>query len=152
MPFQRRVHREDNLFDPTPFHTLDQLGDFQIVGADAIHGADDPMQHVIQTLVGVRLLERDQRERVLDHAEHGRVAAGMGTNSAHGLERKVLAGFAIPQTGLELFDRLAKTFQVLVFLSQQIKGEALGGFDPDARKLAEFLDGLLDGFGDERHC
>ena len=59
-----------------------QLADPQLVGADALDRADGALQHVVAAVELAGLLDRHDVARLLDHADHRGVAAGVGADVA----------------------------------------------------------------------
>jgi len=84
--------------------------------------------------------ERDDVDRLLDHADQTRVTRTVGTHQA----RIGLAEVAAPGTEADALldrpDRLGQTQRVLLGHPQQVHRQTLCALLADARELGEFLD------------
>ena len=69
-----RIGGEDNLLGLLLRHALDQLADTDVVRSDVPHRRQRAVQHMIQTLVLLRALERNYVARLCHHADHLLVA------------------------------------------------------------------------------
>ena len=72
---------------PSGSRRIEQLLDAQLLGADALDGADRALEHVVATLELAGLLDGDDVARLLDHADDGRVASWIEQIAALGLRR-----------------------------------------------------------------
>ena len=69
-----RVRREDHLGDALGVDPAQELLDAELLGPDALDGRDRALEHVVATVELVGALDRDDVARLLDDAQHGRVA------------------------------------------------------------------------------
>ena len=69
-----RVQREQHLFDLRIARPLDQLGDGEILGADAVERRERAAEHVIEPVEHGGALERPEIADLLDHADERAVA------------------------------------------------------------------------------
>src|SRR5436190_15791875 len=67
---QRATQREYDLADPTWCHAFHQFAGVQIIRPDAVHGADDATEHVVEALELPCVLDRDHVADVLHDADH----------------------------------------------------------------------------------
>src|SRR5699024_12407294 len=81
--------------------TAHQLGDAQIVGADAADRVDRAAEHVVAALELADLLDRDDVLGLLDHADHLVGAARVGADAAALVGRDVPADLADAHSGLD---------------------------------------------------
>src|SRR5699024_7117091 len=89
---------------------------------------------------------------LLDHADHRSVAARVLTDGAFGLFGHIAADVAEPHPLLDVSERLREGADVLFIGLQDVEGESLRRLRPDAGKLAELFDKVLEGsFIDSAH-
>ena len=102
------------------------------------------MQHVIQAVVFLCALERDNVARVGHDADGFLVARLVRADRALLAVREVLAALAGEGLGLGLANRVSKALCVLLRHIEHVEREALRGFLADAGQLRELLDQPLD--------
>ena len=76
-------------------HAAEQLGDVQVLGVDAVDRRQRAAQHVVAAVELVGALDRDHVARLLDHADHGRLAALVLADAAGRLGGEVEADLAL---------------------------------------------------------
>src|SRR6185312_7019916 len=97
-------------------------------------------EHVVEPAVFVGALDRDHVGRLLDHADQGAVAVGVGANPAERALGEVEALLAEPDLLLHFADRFAEREGLFVGRPQQMEGEPLGGPLADPRQSRELGD------------
>ena len=73
---------------------LEQLGDLQVLGVDAVDRRQRSSEHVVDAVVLVRALHRDHVAGLLDDADQAVVAARVGADPAAGFVGQVEAHLA----------------------------------------------------------
>ena len=136
----RRVGRQNDLLDVAPSTRVDQLGDPQVLGVDAVDRRERPAEHVVEAAVFVGALDRDHVGGLLHHADQRLVAAGVLADLAARPLGEVEADLAEPDLLLHLADRVGEAEGVVVVGAQDVEGESLGGALADARQLGELGD------------
>src|SRR6202521_5842250 len=77
-----RIGGQDHLLDPAGGHPHDQFAGSDLLRTDAVDRADGAVQHVVPTAILASPVDRQDVERLLDHADARRVAAGIGAEGA----------------------------------------------------------------------
>src|SRR5690606_23542409 len=77
-----RVGAEDDLLDALRVDAGEQLLDPQLVGPDALDGADGALEHVVAALELTGLLDGDDVPGFLDHAHDRALPAGVAADPA----------------------------------------------------------------------
>ena len=121
-----------------------QFGDVQRFRPHAGHRVDRAAQHVVQAVERVRTLDAHDVLDLLDHADHAAVAPRIRADRAGARFADVAAHLAEPHLGLDLVDRVDQVLRFLVGGRQQIEGDALRAFRPDAGQFGERVDQTLD--------
>jgi hypothetical protein len=145
------VGGHDDLLDLSPAHPLDQLGDAQLLGADAVDRRDGALEDVVEAAELAAALDGQDVERLLDDAELGGVAARVAADAAEvalGDEEAAAAGAdlvaQVEQRGAEALDLVARC-------AHAVEGEALRRLGPDAGELAQLGGEPFQAGGDEAH-
>ena len=81
-PFQVGIGGQYDLPDLPGPKALHEGLNLQLVRADAVHGGDDAVQHVVEPLVGVGTLQCHGVQRLLNDANGGSVARGVAADGA----------------------------------------------------------------------
>src|SRR5262245_42824734 len=100
------IGREDHLRDGAVSETLHQLADAQLVGSDALDGADRAAEDVVAALELTCALDRDDVLGLLDHTDQRVVSTRIPADLALVLFGDVAADRAEPHPGLDLEHRL----------------------------------------------
>ena len=122
----------------------EQLLDPQLLGTDALDRRDRALQHVVPAAELLRALDRDDVARLLDDAQHGRIAPLVATERAQLTLGDVEAPAAPRDALLRLDDRRGEPLRVLGRRLQQVERDALRRLRADAGQPAELVDELLD--------
>ena len=135
---------------PPPFdHALEQLGDVQVLGIDPVDRRQRAAEHVVAAVELAGALDRDHVARLLDHADHGGLAALVLADPAGGLGGEVEADLALADGLLDLADRVGERERLLLGDAQDVEGEPLGGALPDAGQAGELGDQAVDRRGEQ---
>ena len=132
----RRVRREHDLGDAVRVDTVDQLVDPQVGRIDAVDRAERAAEHVVEAVVGVRALERDDVDRLLDDADRRVVAARVEADRAGLLLGQVPALAAEADALLHLGERRRERERLLRRPLQDVEREPLRRPLPDSRAAA----------------
>jgi hypothetical protein len=95
----------------------------------------------------VRAFDRDHVRRLLDHADHLRIAALVGADPATRSVREVEAGLAQPDLLLDLGDRARERERLLVAYAEQMERQPLRRAAADTGQLRQLGDQPLYGRG-----
>ena len=93
-------------------------------------------------LVGA--LDRDHVARLLDHADHGAVAALVLADPAARAHGEVEADLALGHGLLDLADRVGERERLVLRHAQDVESEPLRGALPDAGQASELGDEAID--------
>ena len=115
----------------------------QVVGADAVDGADRPSEHVVGATELPRALDRHDVLGLLDDTDRRVVAAWVRADPAPLGLRHVAALLAEPHLGLDLGQRRDEPGDLLGVGLEQVEGDALRALGTDARESAELVDQVL---------
>ncbi|GMA86624.1 hypothetical protein GCM10025868_18740 [Angustibacter aerolatus] len=124
---------------PSASRTMSLAG-AQVVGPDAVHRADRAAEHVVAAAELPGLLDRDDVLRLLDDAEHRRVAARVAADAALLVLGDVAARHAEPDARLDLRQGVDQAADVGRVGGEHVEGDALGalrtdpGQPPEARR------------------
>src|SRR3712207_5521672 len=108
--------------------------------SDPVDRREGPAQHVVAAVELVRPLDRDHVAGLLDHADHGGLAALVLADPAGRLRGEVEADLALAHGRLDLLDRLGQWQRVLVGRAEDVEGEPLGSALPDTWQAGELGD------------
>src|SRR6266568_646086 len=139
-----RIGGQDHLADIAVCEPGHQLGDPQVLGSDAVHGADRAAEHVIPAAKLADLLDRRHVLGLLHYADHRRVPAHVQADSALVILGDVAAGAAEFHLLGHLDERRREPADVLRADRQQVKRDPLRALRADTRKLAKLVDQVLD--------
>jgi hypothetical protein len=95
----------------------------------------------------VRALDRDHVGRLLDHADHLRIAAFIGADPATRPVREVEAGLAQPDSLFDLGDRARERERLLVARPEQMERQPLRRTATDPGQFRQLGDQSLYGRG-----
>ena len=140
----RRVRREDDLADAVRVDAADQLVDPQVGRVDAVDRAERAAEHVVEAVVGVRALERDDVDGLLDDADRRVVAAAVEADRAGLLLGQVAALAAEANALLHLGERRGESERLLGRPLQDVEGKPLRGPLPDSGQARQLRDEVLD--------
>ena len=151
LALERRVRREDDLLDRVAVALRvigagEQLPDLETVRPDAVDRRDRAMEDVVEALELGRPLEREDVERLLDHAQLEHVARLVAADRAERRVADVEAALAEHDLVAHGDERRGERPGIRVGGAQEVVGQALGGLGPDARQARERLDQASDGF------
>src|SRR3954447_18799526 len=138
------VGREDDLGDLPGGEAGDEFADPQVVGADALDGADRAAEHVVAPAELAGLLDGDDVLRLLDDAEDARVAPGVAADPALLVGGHVPTDHAEPDLLADLGERVHEAAHVLRVGLQDVEGDPLGALRPDPGQPPELVDEVLD--------
>src|SRR5262249_47883857 len=109
----RRVGREDDLDDAVFLYAREEVVDAEVGRLDAVERRKRAAEDVVEALVLAGPLDRDDVDRLLDHADHGTVAPRVSTDRTQLLLREVPALTAEADARLDVLDRLGEPESVL---------------------------------------
>ena len=89
-------------------------------------------------------LDGDDVLALLDDAQDGGVAAGVGADAALGVDRDVAARGAEVHLALDLDEDVGEAAHVVGLGVEQVERDALGALRPDPGQLPELVDEVLD--------
>ena len=144
VPLQVRVGRQDDLRDAVARDPVQQLLHAKVVGPDALERRDRAAQDVVPALDHAGLLDRRLVLRLLDHADHRGVAAGVAADAAQLALGDAEALAAEPDLLLRGDDRLGQAARVLGRGLDHVEREPLRRLRADAGKARQLVDQVLD--------
>src|SRR5215470_3115571 len=144
LSLQVGVGGEDQLGDAAVGQPRHQLPGPQILRADPVDGADRTTQDMVTAAEFADFLNRSHVLRLLDHADHREVTAGIPADPALLLLGHVAAYPAEPHPLGDLDQHRGQAAHVGRVGAQQVEGDALGALGPDAGQPAELVDEALD--------
>ena len=109
------------------------------------------MQHVIPSFKLARGFDADDVVRLLHHADHLRIAAGVAAVLAQLARGDVVADFAKAELILDVQDGLRQVLGIVASGAQHVERDALRRLLPDAGQALEFGDQPCERFGEVRH-
>ena len=130
---QAGVGGDDDLLHlaPQPLHQLLQA---DVPGADAQHGGDGPMEHMVHALVSAGLLIGRQIPDILHHHDELMVPLLVGADRAYLPVRQGEAFPAVADVVPGLHDHVRQALHLVPGHAYQVEGQTLGGFAADARE------------------
>src|SRR5262249_42537503 len=144
LPLQVWVRREDQLGDAAVGQPRHEFPGPQVLRADPVDGADGTTQNMVAAAVFADFLDGRHVLRLLDHADHRRVAARVPADPALLVLGHVAAHPAEPDPLGDLDQHGGEAPHVDRVGAQQVKRDALGALGPDAGQPAELVDEVLD--------
>ena len=152
----RRVRREDDLGDAVRVDAAHELVDAQVARIDAVDRAERAAEHVVEAVVGVGALERDDVDGLLDDADRRVVAPRVEADRARLVLGQVPALAAEAHALLDLLERRSEGERLLARPLQHVEREPLRRPLPDSRQPGELRDEILDRGAEHgpptRHC
>jgi hypothetical protein len=127
------------------------LGDSEVVGLDAAEGGQLPAEDMIFAMEGAGFFEEENVGGMLDDAEEGGFAAGVGADEAglaFGEGAALLAGVDIVAGGNDIIGEAAGEFGVSL---DDVEGDAFSGSGADAGEFGEGRNELEQWLGEEGH-
>ncbi len=125
-----------------------QLGQVELLRPDAVQRREGASEDVVKTTILVRPFDADDVPGLFHDADDGGVPPRIPADVTELLFGEVEAARAEAD---DLFDLDESVGQGKGFLGrqlEQVEREALGGLGPDAGKLAQLIDELLDGWAE----
>ncbi len=145
LPGHGRVRGEDDLLDAAVLDTRLEAPDPEVRRLHAVEGRQRTPENVVEAAELECPLERDDVDRLLDHADDRAVAARVRADGAKLFLREVSAFAAEADARLDLLDGSRKLDGVLRACGEEMEGQPLRCPAPDARQLRELGDEVLDG-------
>ena len=105
-----------------------------MLGLDAVEWRERAAEHVVEAAELARPLDRDQVDRLLDHADHRVVAARIATDRADVVLRQVAALVAEANSLLDLLDRGRERECLVLGSLQQVEREPVSCPRADSRQ------------------
>src|SRR5665648_249080 len=144
LPLDVRIHCQDHLGDCAVGQPGHQLGDPEVVRADAGDRVDGPAEHVVPAAELPRALDRDDVLRLLDHADGGQRAPRVPADPAVLLLGDVAADAAELDARLHVEEHLGQPLDVLGVFREQVEGDPLGALGTDPGQSPKLVDQVLD--------
>src|SRR5262245_16380265 len=144
LPLQVGVRRQDQLGDAAVGQPRHEFPGPQVLRADPVDGADGTTQNMVTAAVFADFLDGRHVLRLLDHADHRRVAARVPADPALLLLGHVAAYPSEPAPLGHTYQHGGEAAHVGRVGAQQVKRDALGALGPDAGQPAELIDEALD--------
>ncbi len=138
--FDRRIGGEDDFFDFSAGEARQQIGDAELVGADAVQGRERAVKDVIDTVEMTRLFDGGNVCRFLDHTDQFLVARRTGAVFARVNVGNVVADGAEMEIGFDVAYGGGKGFRIVFARTEDVEGEPLRALAADSRQLFEFVD------------
>lgn len=148
--FNRRIGCDDDFFYGLIVEPFEKLSDFQLIRSDAVDGADETMENVVQTTVVVEAFYRHDISRLADDAEDRFVASNIAADLALLVFRDVLAAGAELEFLLRGNNRICQSTCLVYWNSEQMISEALGRFRTNAWKFFKLGNELAKGLGEQQ--
>ena len=153
LALKRWVRGDDDLLDLRPVggrlvHALEELADLEPVGADAIDGADRPVEDVVATAELAGPLDRKHVEGLFDHAHPPVVPSRVTADGAQGRVADVEAAVAEHHLVAHRDERPGERSGLRVRRAEQVVREALRRLGADPGQPGEGLDQAGDGLDD----
>ena len=127
------------------FEPFDEFGDVEVAWLHVGHRVDDATKHVVHASVFAGAFDAHHVLRLFDHADHAVVAAWVGAYRAWAGFAHVAADIAEPYFFLDFRDGVDQCLRFLIGRVEQVEGDALRAFRPDAGQVGERVDESLDG-------
>jgi len=108
VPLHRRAQRQDDLTDTATAYPLNELGDLQIVGTNAVNRGDDPAEDMVDTAVLTGILDSHHIAYVLYDADGGAITLGAGADRAELGITDVVALPAVDDTISHLYEGISE--------------------------------------------
>ncbi len=70
LPFHGRIGCQDDFLHASTLDAFEQWLDLQVIRADAFYGRENPLQDVVLSFVSAYAFQRQQIQRLLDHADN----------------------------------------------------------------------------------
>jgi hypothetical protein len=121
-----------------------------VLRLDAVERRERAAEHVVEAAELARPLDGDQIDRLLDHADHRVVAAGVPADRADLVLRQVAALVAEANSLLDLLDRGRERERLVLRPLQEMESEPVGGPRADARQARELADEILHSRAEHR--
>src|SRR6185437_8398206 len=144
LALDRRVQREQHLFDLRIARPLDQLGDAQILGAYAVERRQRAAEHVIKPVEHAGALERPEVSHLLHHTDERAVARRIAAERARALRVDVAANLASEDGVARLGKRRCEGDKQLLLLLDERKRSAPCRTGTKPRQSCQQLDQPLD--------
>src|SRR5438034_4295820 len=139
-----RVRREDDLLDAVSVHPLQELVDAEVRGLDAVERRERTAEHVVDATELVRALDGEEVGGLLNDADDGAIAPGIGADGAELLLRQGPALAAEADALLDLADRVGKGEGLLVRDAEDVEREALRRARAHPGQARQLRDQIVD--------
>jgi hypothetical protein len=145
LPGRGGVRGEHDLAHLAIRRAVDELGDLQVLGIDAVDRREGAAQHVVEPAELVGALDGNDVAGLLDDADDRAVAPLVLADAAARALGEVEAHLAEADLLLHLADRVGEGVGALGVLAEDVEGQPLGAALADSGKLRELGDQAVDG-------
>lgn len=139
-PLDSGVGGHDDLLHLLVRHPHEELLDPDLIRADAVHGGDGPVEHMIHPMIFPGAFKGHHVPRILHHADNRPIPIPRPADGAELLVGQIAADGAFVDLLPALADGGEKILRPLIRQVQQIKRESLGRFVADARQPLQLFD------------
>ena len=135
-----RIGRKHDLLYAVSLDAPEQLVDPQVLRLDAVERRERAPEDVVQAAELARPLDRDEVDRLLDHADHRVIAASVAADRTDFLLGQVPALVAEAHTLLDVLDRRGERKRLVLRSLQEVEGEPVGRSRTHAGQARELGD------------
>jgi hypothetical protein len=139
LAFRGGIGSDDDFLDRAALKPLDEAPDLQLIGPDALQRRKCATEYVIKSVELPRFLDGLDIRGFFDHADHVLASRGAAAKKAGIAIRDVIADGALADLFPGFADRVGKREGLPLVHSQQVKGEALRCFLPDAGQALQLI-------------
>ena len=142
---------DDDFLDVAAPEAVDELLDFELLGAAALEGGERAAEDLVHAAVGAGFFDGENIVRFLDYADGGLVAVGSRAIETGIGVGDVGADRALADFFLGVANGVGQGESILGSAAQEMESEALGRFLANSGKMLQFIDETFNRTGKIGH-